>query len=813
MNHLPWPHNDHLSPPEVPYVCDDLPDFDNLEFKEYPFRRGWSTPEVKFNWIHPSQGVTAKRVQNWLYFGVLQVFLGNRFDKQEYITLSHVSNRWVLNTRLLPQRCSDVVRSINSDSFVSRPGSLGRNALRARWESAFFEAKLQFQYLDGQLNWEADHDLRIVVSPVPILLQSLERVAEEVFWLDDESSTIENIVLTPAKLSLWRMLDLGWCLAQAGHIFQFYTPFLNHYLSGLPRQHLNSHDNGCSWERCVGNNVDESSYKTQHVQDSCSCLFLGPEYQQLTELVRSDRIPLVEIEITDGQPALRMVAAELHTEYVSLSHVWAGGLGNFKENKLPVCQLLRLYQLLDGLDRFQASEFQLTIYDFQSQSWRWLKRVLGPLPPQRLIDYIIYLFRVVKDQTFLIYNHWLGPRKPRPMYFWMDTLCIPVKPEDLALRLKAINNMALTYAAARKCLVLDPELQDLSMNDLTHLQVNAHVLCSTWLTRSWTFQEARLSRAWFAQFADGLYNPDSRENGFLHHRLYSDWITYRSDADYLASEMIRWYNDMPAVRQRTMSANQGFRLLNDPLYNIIIVWNQLVSRSTSKPEDVHGILANMLDLSAGEVLALPSEQRMKAILGGQDKLPGGLLYNDATKIQDDNCRWVPLYPERTRLDEGYGALKPSRDGFFIDTTKANPVGFLVDASVPRSRKIRLGYSSDADPLWIIFNQEPNGPPTSWEAPGDTLATCYVVGDMKRSLLNPSLTRREVGARFALRKQEGPTLYLVYEYSFHYSHYPRRRDDDEAGSFMSIHAERTDADAVFHVDCGSHIQHQDISPAH
>ncbi|KAL9586213.1 MAG: hypothetical protein Q9203_003934 [Teloschistes exilis] len=288
----------------------------------------------------------------------------------------------------------------------------------------------------------------------------------------------------------------------------------------------------------------------------------------------------------------------------------------------------------------------------------------------------------------------------------MDTLCIAVNPQYRDLRQKAIGNVALTYAAAERCLVLDPELQRIEMKELNVLQFNAHVFCSTWLTRFWTFQEARLSRAWFAQFADGFYNPNSRANWVFHRRLYGDKNIYRSDAQALESDAIDWYHNMPAVRQKEAIKNQALRLLNDVAYRFITVWNQLCSRSTSKPKDVHGILANTLDLRAEEVLELPLQDRMKAILKAQESLPVSLIYSSDIKIKDSTCHWVPLHPEQSRLSELGGSLTQTMDGFLLDTDHAKSVAFLVDPSLPRGDKIRLGYAKDADPLWITFNTEP-----------------------------------------------------------------------------------------------------------
>ncbi|KAL8948728.1 MAG: hypothetical protein Q9222_005110 [Ikaeria aurantiellina] len=360
--------------------------------------------------------------------------------------------------------------------------------------------------------------------------------------------------------------------------------------------------------------------------------------------------------------------------------------------------------------------------------------------------------------------------------------------------------MALTYAAAERCLVLDQELQSITMKNLTLTQLNAHVMCSTWLTRSWTFQEARLSRAWYVQFEDGIYNPNCKANESLHFRHYADFNVFKSDEHGLASELISWYHAMPAVRLRNMDFNKNRRLFHSQITNIITIWNHLVSRSTSKMEDVHGILANTLDLSAGEVLALPAQQRMKAILRAQEKIPAVLVFTRANKVQDESCRWVPLYPQQSYLDESYGVLEPSHDGFFLDNVGGSQVGFLVDPSIPRYEKIRLVDPCTFKTCWIQVMQESDGRPVDYQAPGETVAICYLMGTWERSWRKQSVSSRYVGARFVLRKKEGMTWHLVFEYSFLYSHHQRWRPNQEEEDYVLIKAfERSTADVRFHID--------------
>ncbi|KAI4190104.1 MAG: hypothetical protein LQ346_004989 [Caloplaca aetnensis] len=488
------------------------------------------------------------------------------------------------------------------------------------------------------------------------------------------------------------------------------------------------------------------------------------------------------------------------TKYVTLSHVWAGGLGNFQRNELPACQLRRLHDLLVDLDKFRPIEPSWAHYRFQRSDW--FQAILDML--SRADDVYTAIVRHIKSWAAWIFQGAGQPDRSKvsaPVHFWMDTLCIPVDPQHRDLRVKAIGAMALVYAAAERCLVLDPELQHISMKGLDAVQVNAHVLCSTWLTRSWTYQEARLSRAWYIQFADGLYNPNSAANEALHYRMYVERHVYRSDAHDLASEMISWYHDMPAVRRTDILENQVSPLLSDSTDAFITTWNHLASRSTSKMEDVHGILANVLDRSAEEVLRLPVEERMKAILHSYDRLPAGLIFNPSPKVKDSESRWVPLYPGSTRVSNIFGVLHPSQEGFLLDKSKGRFVGFLVDRSVPRYEKMQLIDPSGSGPLSITFLQERGGPPCDHKASGDVLALCYLVGGEARSSQDRGTARTKWGARFALRKREGNILHLVYEYSFLYSReYPVISGRGKENS-NTVYAERTDAETEFHVDCG------------
>ena len=795
MDHIPWPEISASCSLEVIYLCDSEPEYDGLGFCDYPIRRGWSSFNEKFQWLDCSPILASIRAQNWLFFGLLREFLGDRFRKDDYWRRGARSS--YLDTTVLPLRLSDLERSMRKLRTSTRDDWLQYERTRQRWNDAFLEAKVQNEMLNITLGRKGEKGNLLIALSSTILLHSLQRTVDKIFWQDDIVPIMNSVSISPAWFSVWQKFDAGWCNFQAGYIHRGYPPFLNHYTTGLSRQHgVGDHDR-CNWDICVGNNVDEQSYQTKHVRERCTCQFVGPNSNVIKEIIRKDQIPLIKMSFMNGNLQLDVITANPSIEYFTISHVWSGGLGNFTQNTLPLCQLHRLYELLIALYNHRPQEPRTMLF-----GEGLLHAIEGSL--YTLAHVLHQVVSSPSPAVSLLQS--LNPfaeakRRQRSVIFWMDTLCIPVGPAEKDLRGKAINSMALTYAAAQRCLVLDPELQRISTKGMSTVQMNAHVLCSPWLGRSWTYQEARLSRTWYAQFADGLYNPNSVENAALNHLLYIDWHLAKDDAHELASESIMWYHNMPSMRKTDIYTNQSDQLLNTPLLSFINLWNHMASRSTSKPEDIHSILANMTNLNASEVMVLPYEERMKAILRAQKALPAALLFTLAPKIQDRSNRWVPQYPQGL-ISELYGQLRPSQGGFLLDDSKT-PVGYIVDSSVPRYSKLRLVDAIGLDDIWATFfpDQEKHcdQAPIDTTAPGELIAVCYIMGDLAESLSIKPMGRPFSGARFGLRKKDHSTLHLVYECTFRYYHYCP--DSRVADQYPLVVATKTDPGTAFLIECG------------
>jgi hypothetical protein len=206
----------------------------------------------------------------------------------------------------------------------------------------------------------------------------------------------------------------------------------------------------CGNRNCKAFNICEESYQMRHTR-SCSqhehCPIHRIDYKSLENLVDGDcnavvrsRVSggdILEVEIIDGAKNLNVTA---------ISHVWAGGLGNFKANGHYHCQLKQLHQYL--------------------------------------------------------VKHRASQRRSSTVYYWLDTLCIPAR-EGL-LKIKAINAMAFSYAKCKSVLVIDPDLSTINTDCLDARQLKLALLSSPWMARSWTLQEAALSVKLDFVFADRI---------------------------------------------------------------------------------------------------------------------------------------------------------------------------------------------------------------------------------------------------------------------------------------------------------------------
>ncbi|KAH6625142.1 hypothetical protein C7974DRAFT_195424 [Boeremia exigua] len=477
---------------------------------------------------------------------------------------------------------------------------------------------------------------------------------------------------------------LGWCSHQFRRLQQERSSGTLHYLSTLdrrncrPNNHITCIDQPC----CVANNVHAATYVTKHTQ-TCSgtCSFVGVDYNHVVDIIDAGGVPIVGIHLdptpTTGDPVLHLTVTPraISTRYTVISHVWFDGLGNPSANALPACQIQRLYTQLVSLPR----EYESGVFSVASLQVDWSRGSFVRNPERQ------------------------------PPLFWMDTLCIPVDPKHEHLRKKAINQMASIYAAAIRELVLDAELMQYEAATSSALGILARVACSAWMTRSWTLQEGVLARECIFQFKDCAVDPmhewcqhgprpgvpaaargvsfplpTDEENWAVYVELYDMlWNTLHQDwkSKYHKSPRQTKAGNFQRLRGGNITghtltlppiqglSNRGASGLDETdhftmelgeatrLKQLVDTWNELAHRSTTMPEDLHIIIANLLDFNAGSILSIPArEERMRAMILSFNSLPVSLFWNTGPRWRGDggadtgsNNRWIPTEPSKSKL--------------------------------------------------------------------------------------------------------------------------------------------------------------------
>ncbi|KAL8901742.1 MAG: hypothetical protein Q9207_005053 [Kuettlingeria erythrocarpa] len=394
------------------------------------------------------------------------------------------------------------------------------------------------------------------------------------------------------------------------------------------------------------------------------------------DLILQDSFPLIEIQVEpNGGIELQVHKYEFGLRYVAISHVWSGGLGNAKANAMRSCQLRYLGRLLcrlrengdDDLDRRHGS---------------------------RKIDDGIDDLRAR-----------LGfPRKQMPLLLWIDTLCIPVGAEHIIAYKMTLNRMAQIYVTAQCTVVLDPELQNMNHRAMRVEQTYAHISCSSWMSRSWTFQEACMARIWFVQFADGYFAVD--KHYIEYRKMYGRLKNLESSEPHettpsvtalgiqyvwIMHDLASWFREMPVLAKIRYGDPRELMSNLEDWQNFTMAWNGLRDRSTTKVEDLYGIIAVVVDLSAGDVLKLRREERLPAIYRSQKTLPLALLYQTSPKILDKNGQntWAPAGVVGDRLELHSGYVTVGTDGLMIEPNRwsnmQQPQAILLTSALPNNR--------------------------------------------------------------------------------------------------------------------------------
>ena len=765
MDHLLYPQGEAVPPLRIPILCDDEDEYDGCSFMNFPCRRGWANPSNSLGWLQCEDDELARRVQSWLYFGLLSAFCDHTISRAFLCRIDEFTGIRYLSTAKLHQ-VLDKRRNLED----------GRMLLK--------EA-LQCSELVEQRVASSTGPLHLISCSVRVLLQTLN--STQGLRIKTISSTqryhigqrwpfkwseglFDGWNISPAKAISYRMAALGWCPAKISDFSQKYSCSMLYYISGLPVEQGIDHSQ-CTKLACSAYNIDESSYVPQHTQ-ACggrNCSPIEVTSSSVSSIIEDGfGIPLISCSINPGgRIQSELVRAEPHREYVAISHVWSGGLGNPNQNALPECQVCELVRRVHRLQRVTSKR----------------RGIMNGID---------------SEQDVLI---------------WIDTFCIPVGEDFQSARRKAIDSMALIYSKASTVLVLDPGLQNVSYHNLGAEQALALVLCSPWMSRCWTLQEASLAKSWFVLFKD---HPIDIANAARQSSVKSTVDFFIGQGKLLPSikrvlvaELSRFLIDMGEVRYQRRGRYSRSEIWNlkqlesHQALSFATAWNNFLGRSTSKAEDLHQILAGVADIQAGTLRPLALEDRMKAILKCHATLPIGLLFSPCERMHGDDSAdsWAPRFPRGGRLDETFGNMKVFTDCLFISSKTSSR---YLQLCVGQSRDLMANrFQVDiptAGRIWIEIDKVE--PDQHRHVEDRTICLMFpIIDPHSKTEIRPE-TR---GARFLVQKQEGIDLHMKYDRPLRVYAYDRGKCKPSSDGPMSAYSyapvQLAEPHSRIFIDCG------------
>jgi hypothetical protein len=388
-------------------------------------------------------------------------------------------------------------------------------------------------------------------------------------------------------------------------------------------------------------------------------------------------------------------------------------MGNELKNALPRCQLIRLQRLTEEVDYCRRNE-----------------------PPPLPINETLALADDPPDIS--------DEEPPMDRYadtelvgFWVDTLCVPVRPDEL--RIDQIGKMRHIYEDASCVLVLDRWVQSVPITAGINEKFSRLYL-SNWQHRLWTCQEGIFARTLYFQFSDS----QQRLAEFI------EEAELRKDGPLKCT--------IPAIALDIPAFNEGRLESFDMSRKVHPILNAVRLRTTTKKKDETVCIATLLGLEPGPILRIRSEpdrdiceQRMEKLIEIIKTIPQGLIFHKMERLTSAGYRWAPRTFLGQKLSEplweadpdflnGEGGMFISRQGlmvhypaYLLDMGDEQAAVLMAISNGKKHYKVHL----DTDETALLLRLEEHKPKTEpvhriWEHPD------YAVKGEKYALVTSSI---------------------------------------------------------------------------
>lgn len=631
MEHLPWIADPAYPLPKIPCYCKS-DDYDGQGMADFPQRVGWKIDlqdgPVRFDETKSRIASPMALLQAWLFFGFLHdVFSIGQTRIEMHAFQQQIARQCYLSTAELKGFLNHLERAawqlkpeacLQRQKQVSECFQILLKFLRCHWDTRTTD-----------LNWKVTSTLSLDHIMVFVILgETLKNAVTQIWPVPLEKSPIRwydfRWKQNPFKD---RFLQAGWCPSEATMLYDrldntgiFFATMLKRTFSDKL-----SHKE-CSNERCLALQTSDENYETKHVNNCSNCRNIDIDQEKISNILRYGSIPVIYVETTENEELSRVRIVDLNAnslEYIAISHVWAHGLGNPKKSALPLCQVMRLHSLVGKL------------------------------------SYSIN-------------------KKPQPLAFWIDTLCIPVDPELKEFRKLAITRLDDTFRRARQVLVLDADLQRCSRRG-SRMELATRIACSGWMRRLWTLSEAVV--------AEDTANAAKVDVQFLEGSVEFNGVAGRDMFSIFHTETVMpfIFSTFPQFRPR----DEAFAFLT----------RALQYRSTSRPEDEPLCLASILGFKSGEIALIASanttEERTHLMYTLMDHVPASILFNNRKKLSN-GFRWAPASLFGGRIMPLLGkAGRCSAQGLHVQYSGYVMPTLLPNSTRPIKAKYYIGDPSEA----------------------------------------------------------------------------------------------------------------------
>ncbi|KAL8813867.1 MAG: hypothetical protein Q9223_006870 [Gallowayella weberi] len=144
----------------------------------------------------------------------------------------------------------------------------------------------------------------------------------------------------------------GWCPYDLRRVWvQTHEVSLLYYYSSLDPPRSSKNHSACSDKRCLAMTTYHSTYKLSHHIEGCSCPLLYADQEAMAEILRRGSVPVIAIVLDPGSNIPKITVQDITRAqgFVAISHVWAEGAGNVRDNALQSCLLTNISELVKML--------------------------------------------------------------------------------------------------------------------------------------------------------------------------------------------------------------------------------------------------------------------------------------------------------------------------------------------------------------------------------------------------------------------------------------------------------------------------------